>query len=112
MNLHVTGQQTGLRSVLEIYDITTNEREFIYAENGHFEAPNWSRNGEFLLLNSHGKLFRLDHQTKKKTHIETGFALNINNDHGISPDGSTIVISSADPIKKADDEANNWLLSA
>jgi Tol biopolymer transport system component len=109
MNLHAYGQATALKSVLEIYDMTTDQREIIYSETEHFEAPNWSRNDDFLLLNSNGKLFKLDLITKKKTFIETGFAKSINNDHGISPDGAQIVISSADPDNTGDPE--NWLTS-
>jgi len=110
MNLKVNGQITEVKSILEIYDITNNKREIIYTEVGHFEAPNWSRQGDYLLLNSHGKLFKYDLKTKEKTFIETDFAININNDHGISPDGSQIVISSSDQPKNKDEEVN-WLTS-
>lgn len=110
MNLQADGQQKAVKSILEIYDITANDREMIYSEAGHFEAPNWSRNGDYLLINSKGKLYRLDLGTKEKTLIETGFAVDINNDHGISPDGSRIVISCSDPVKEPD-EASNWLTS-
>ncbi|MBZ9787633.1 DUF5050 domain-containing protein [Psychroflexus sp. CAK57W] len=102
-------QTKEIKSVLEIYDITTNKREVIYAETGHFEAPNWSRNDGYLLLNSDAKLFKWDFKTKKKTVVDTGFAKDLNNDHGISPDGEQIVISSADTIPAKDKE--QWLTS-
>jgi Tol biopolymer transport system component len=104
MNLNADNRTKQMKSVLEIYDVTTGKREVIYSETGHFEAPNWSRNNNFLLLNSNGKIFRLDLKTKKKTYIDTDFATDINNDHGISPNDSQIVISSADADK-------SWLTS-
>jgi Tol biopolymer transport system component len=82
----------------------------VYSEIGHFEAPNWSRTGDYLILNSHGKLFKYDLVTKEKTFIGTDFAVNINNDHGISPEGSQIVISSSDQPKNKNEEVN-WLTS-
>lgn len=102
-------QTKEIKSVLEIYDITTNKREVIYSENEHFEAPNWSRNDGYLLLNSDAKLFKWDFKTKKKTVVDTGFAKDLNNDHGISPDGKQIVISSADAVPAKDKE--QWLTS-
>lgn len=108
--MQVHGQITDIKSTVEIYDITTGKREVVYSESAHFEAPNWSRNGNFLILNSGGKLFRLELDTKKKSFINTGFADRINNDHGISPDGSQLVISTSD-MPKPGDEHNNWLTS-
>jgi TolB protein len=47
---------------------------------------------------------------KPYSQINTGFATMINNDHGISPDGTQIVISSEDvPSEQAD--SRNWLTS-
>lgn len=93
-----------ITSTLEIFDISTNTREIIYSENGHFEAPNWSPDGSYLLMNSEGSIFKLDLRTKKKSHVATGRLSDLNNDHGISPDGTHIVISSADAGK-------SWLTS-
>ncbi len=92
----IFGQMKNVRSKLEIFDILKNERTIVYQETEHFEAPNWSRDGSYLIINSNGKLFRLDLQTKKKTLINTDFADKLNNDHGISPDGKTLVISHQD----------------
>lgn len=108
--MQFNGQTEKLRSILEIYDVTNDTRDSVYSIIGHFEAPNWSRTGGFLLLNSHGKLFKFDLKTKKKSFVETDFAVNINNDHGISPDGSQIVISSSDQPKNKEEEVN-WLTS-
>lgn len=91
-----------VKSTLEIFDIGTKERTVVYEENDHFEAPNWSRDGDYLLINSHGKLYQLDLTTKAKTLVNTDFADQLNNDHGISPDGTQLVISHHDPAANPD----------
>lgn len=85
-------------SKLEIYDVMSGKREVIYTESGKiFEAPNWSRDGNFLIFNEEGSLYRFDLNTRTKSKINTVFAENCNNDHGISPDGRSLVISNNDP---------------
>ncbi|WP_419214215.1 TolB family protein [Maribacter sp. X9] len=82
-----------LESRLEVININTLEREVIFRTNNHIEAPNWSRDGNFLIYNSKGSLYKLILGEKQPQQIPTGFAERINNDHGISPDGNTLVIS-------------------
>jgi len=87
-------QQSGnIKSTLEIYNIETDEREIVLSEEDHFEAPNWSRDGNFLIINQHGKLYKVDLKTNNKTLINTGFADRCNNDHGISFNGKWLAIS-------------------
>ena len=85
-----------LYSVLEIYDINTNKREVVFKENTHFEAPNWSVDGKHLIINSSGKLYKIDLDKKIKEKIHTDFADKCNNDHGITPDNKSIIISHND----------------
>lgn len=59
----------------------------------HFEAPNWSPDGSYLLLNSNGRLYRLPLAGGEPALVNTGSVTNLNNDHGISADGSHYVIS-------------------
>jgi Tol biopolymer transport system component len=59
----------------------------------HLEAPNWSRDGKFLLFNSQGRIYRMALEGGEPEPINTGFALRCNNDHGLSPDGSELAIS-------------------
>ncbi len=84
-------------SRLEIIDIETGMREVVYTSEKHFEAPNWSRCGKFLVFNQEGKLYRFDLKSKKIRVIDTGFADSNNNDHGISFDGKTLAISHHTP---------------
>ena len=46
-----------IESSLEVVNIKSGKRELIYKENRHFEAPNWSNNGEYFIINSKGLLF-------------------------------------------------------
>jgi Tol biopolymer transport system component len=58
----------------------------------HIEAPNWSRDN-FLYYNSRGRIYKIPAAGGAPEMIDTGFAVRCNNDHGISPDGSQLVIS-------------------
>ena len=57
------------------------------------EAPNWTPDGAALIINGHGSLFRVDLAYPQMEKINSDFAVTCNNDHGISPDGKTLVIS-------------------
>jgi len=92
----IFGQRiNNVESTLEVVNIETGKRQVILQENNHFEAPNWSRDGNYFILNSQGKLYKINKISKKKELINTGFAERCNNDHGISPDGSLLVISNS-----------------
>ncbi|WP_027077160.1 TolB family protein [Maribacter antarcticus] len=84
--------QQGVRSILQTFDIQTGERQVILIENRHFEAPNWSLDGRFFIINQDGSLFKV-WQDGAKEKIYTGDATRCNNDHLISPDGNTIALS-------------------
>ena len=49
-----------ITSELVILNIKTGAEKTILKEKRHFEAPNWSRDGNFLLINSGGFLERVD----------------------------------------------------
>lgn len=89
----VDGYKTPSASRLEILDTGTGLRKVIYSTTDHIEAPNWSRDGQFLIYNSGGKLYKFDLQSGKPELINTGTATNNNNDHGISFDGKMLAIS-------------------
>lgn len=94
----VDGYRTPSASRLEILDIETGLRKVIYATTDHIEAPNWSRDGKFLVYNSGGKLYKFDLQKGEPEVIPTGIAASNNNDHGISFDGKTIALSSGTEV--------------
>jgi len=103
--LHLTAQKKDVISTLELYDLETDQRTVVLTEDAHFEAPNWSKNGKFLIINQNGSLFKI-YLDGKREKLDTGFADRCNNDHGISPDGKTLAIS-----HNIEDGENGWLTS-
>ena len=98
-----------LLSVLETVNVASTDRRVAYLAATHFEAPNWSRDGSFLLVNetrstsgqpatSIGRILHLDwHQptlsATNPTPINSAPQLHLNNDHGLSPDGTELAVS-------------------
>jgi TolB protein len=82
-----------IESSLEIMSVETGQRQIVYRADRHFEAPNWSRDGKYLLFNSGGKLYTIPVAGGKPTLLNTDSANQCNNDHGFSPDGKLLAIS-------------------
>ncbi|MBB3646116.1 Tol biopolymer transport system component [Rhizobium sp. BK619] len=82
-----------MRSSVEIYNFRTGSAREVWQTDKLVEAPNFSPDGSYLLLNGDGLLYRLPLDGGEVVKVDTGFAVNCNNDHGISPDGTEIVIS-------------------
>jgi Tol biopolymer transport system component len=82
-------------SSLYIYDLASGKSDLILTEKRHFEAPNWSRDGKFLLINAYGKLEKISPAGVKFGELNTGSVDKANNDHGYSFDGKSLFISSA-----------------
>lgn len=83
-----------LGSRLELMNVFDGKRKIIYEEPGRFEAPNWSRDGKFLIINKGGSLYRLPIAGGEPELINTGDIKRNNNDHGLSFDGKWIALSS------------------
>ncbi|KRB57108.1 hypothetical protein ASE04_28465 [Rhizobium sp. Root708] len=83
-----------MRSSVEIYNVRTGETRIVWQTAELVEAPNFAPDGRYLLLNGDGRLYKLLLDGSRRVEeVDTGFAVTCNNDHGISPDGSQIVIS-------------------
>ena len=82
-----------LISTLETVPIASKDRRVVWTTTNLIEAPNWSHDGASLIFNSGGRLHRIAVAGGEPQAIDTGFATRCNNDHGISPDGATLVIS-------------------
>lgn len=80
-------------SNLELMDVATRARKIIYTAPDSFQAPNWTRDGSALIYNHNGRLYRFDLKTNTPTVIDSGFAINNNNDHVLSFDGRMLAIS-------------------
>jgi TolB protein len=83
---------TDTTSYIQVLDIYSGKIDTVLAVKSHIEAPNWHP-GNYLLVNSYGRLYTLNLATKKLTELYTGFATESNNDHGLSPDNQWLVIS-------------------
>lgn len=86
-------QKKAVQSTLQTISLSSFERDTIYHTQEHIEAPNWSPDGKTLIFNSKGLLYTIPVQGGTPELIPTDFAKRINNDHGISPDGTQLVIS-------------------
>jgi Tol biopolymer transport system component len=85
--------KTILVSALESISVASTDRRVEYVAAAHFEAPNWSRDGKFLVFNQEGTLRRLALDGSAPTVIPTDPEIHCNNDHGISPDGQFLALS-------------------
>ena len=82
-------------SYIQTVDINTGKIDTVLVANGDYEAPNWHPDN-YLVVNFRGKIYRLDLATKQLTVINTGSINRIMDDHGLSPDGKLIAITSFD----------------
>jgi Tol biopolymer transport system component len=83
-----------LESTLETINIENGERKTIYFAREHFEAPNWTPDGKTLIFNKSGLIYTIPVEGGKPQLLDTGEAKKCNNDHGISPDGKFLAVSS------------------
>ena len=87
------------RSKIVIYDLPSRSARVIYQADQVIEAPNWSRDGKYLLVNTEGNLYRLPLQGELKLEpIDLGSGeYRCNNDHDLSPDGKWLAFSASSP---------------
>jgi len=86
-------EKTTLYSTLERINIASTDRRVVYIAPERFEAPNWTHDGATFLFNSKGRIYRLPVAGGEPSVIDTGSAIRCNNDHGISPDQTSLAIS-------------------
>jgi hypothetical protein len=92
-----------LGSRLEILDVFTGERKVIYETAAGIEAPNWTSDGDTIIYNSAGRVYRLYLPTKKISLFNTGFEVKNNNDHIVSYKNKILGITHMDK-----DIVDNW----
>ncbi len=96
MVMPLAAQQPAIkRSKIAVYDIKTGSVHVIYEADKLIEAPNWSPDGKYLLINTGGELYRLAAGESKLEQINTGGLTKCNNDKGYSPGGDLIAFSSS-----------------
>jgi len=87
----------GRRAELYVVDIRTGQSTLVITSSTLlFEAPNWSTDGQSLVVNGDGLLFRVPVNGGELTPVPLGDIPEINNDHVLSPDGTTVYVSADD----------------
>lgn len=86
-------------ATMEILDVHTGKLRSILQSNEPFEAPNWTHDGQKLIVNvsgpgrNRGILRTIDLETGEMAQLPTGDAVQNNNDHVLSFDGTQLAIS-------------------
>jgi Tol biopolymer transport system component len=80
-------------SILETVDVFTGVRTVLKEFDYVIEAPNWTRDGRYLVYNSRGRMFTYELATGAIREIDAGFAIDCNNDHVLSPDNRQLAVS-------------------
>ena len=80
-------------SILETVDVHTGVRRVLHEFDTVIEAPNWTCDGRYLVYNANGHIYTYELDTGEIKEIDTGFAIDCNNDHVLSPDNSQLAVS-------------------
>ena len=80
-------------SHLEVMDVQTGLKKILCSVPNSLQAPNWTKDGNYLIYNSEGLLYKYDLKNNRTEKLNTGSANQNNNDHVISFDGKQIAIS-------------------
>lgn len=99
LNAQVPEGKTVISS-LYVYDMSTGQSNLVTRELRHLEAPNWSRDGKYFLINAYGRLEKMSMTGDRMGYLNTGSVQDCNNDHGFSFDGKQLFISSGKPSIK------------
>ena len=89
-------EEQAVESTIAVYDVETGETRDVLSAEALYEAPNWTPDGEHLLFNSDGHLYRVPVEGGEPEQINVEGLDRLNNDHGISPDGTRLVVSNGD----------------
>lgn len=80
-------------SRMELLNVETGSRKVLFESAHSIQAPNWINNDEELVYNSNGLLYKYRFDFRKISQINTGFAIQNNNDHVFSFDETILGIS-------------------
>lgn len=88
-----TGDRDNTDSILCTMDVETGEETVLHEFPGIIEAPNWLNDGNTLLYNADGKIYRYEIDKDHVEQVDTGFCVQCNNDHVPSPDNQLLAVS-------------------
>lgn len=92
-----TGDRDNTDSILCTMDVETGEETVLHEFPGIIEAPNWLNDGNTLLYNADGKIYRYEIDKDHVEQVDTGFCVQCNNDHIPSPDNQLLAVSCMPP---------------
>ena len=92
-----TGDRDNTDSILCTMDVETGEETVLHEFPGIIEAPNWLNDGNTLLYNAEGKIYRYEIDKDHVEQVDTGFCVQCNNDHVPSPDNQLLAVSCMPP---------------
>ena len=95
-----TGDRDSTDSILCTLDVETGEETVLHGFPGIIEAPNWLNDGNTLLYNSEGKIYRYEIDKDHVEQVDTGDCVQCNNDHVPSPDNKLLAVSCMPPELK------------
>ena len=95
--------QSRYRSKIAIYDLKAKSTTTVFTADQVFEAPNWSPDGKYLLVNSAGSLYRLPLNgatpaSPERLGVDPFYRCN--NDKTLSPDGKQLAMSCSTPTQR------------
>jgi TolB protein len=81
-------EQQPMTSILTVLDVTRNNSFVAFESEMKLEAPNYYVDGNSILFNSLGKIFKLKlYSDALPEEVDLGFNANCTNDHIVSPNG-------------------------
>ena len=80
-------------SILCILDTETGELKPLHRFDGVIEAPNWLANGDELLYNAEGRIWRYSISRDSVAVENVGSCVHCNNDHALSADNRYLAVS-------------------
>jgi Tol biopolymer transport system component len=97
MNIPPRELARGQRCQVWIHDTVSRENHLIFETTDFLlEAPNWTLQGDALILNGRGLLWRLPLEEPNLQVIDLLGVPPLNNDHVLDPDGTHIFVSAYD----------------
>ena len=97
-------------SHIETLEISNGHRKILHSNANSLQAPNWTPDGEKLIYNSDGRLYQYNLSDGRISPLNTGFAIQNNNDHVLTFDGKLMGISHHNP--EDDNESTLYYLPA
>ena len=87
----------GQRAQLWVADVASGDRALLLESSDLlFEAPNWTMDGQFLIVNGAGRLWSVPVDDPRLEPIPIDGVPDLNNDHVLAPDGERIFVSAND----------------